>query len=115
MGGVDKSLLDLRDKTVVRSIPNGETITIKPSDSEFAIKRAGSDKWNVVAGGKTSPADLAIVERLINQIHDLKGNSIIMDPIKSPEMFGMDKPALKSRLLDKDGKDLGTVSLRRST
>ncbi len=115
MSGVDRSLLTLRDKTVLGFDPSKvSTIAIKPSDKpEFAIQRAGGDKWNVVADGKTSPADIAIVERFMDQIHDLKGNSIIMDPIKSPEMFGMDKPALMVTLLDKDGKDLGQLRLSK--
>jgi len=115
MSGVDRSLLTLRDKTVLGFEPSKvSTIAIKPSDKpEFAIQRAGGDKWNVVADGKTSPADFAIVERFMDQIHDLKGNAIIMDPIKSPEMFGMDKPALTVTLLDKDGKDLGQLRLSK--
>ena len=106
-------MLTLRDKTVLGFDPSKvSTIAIKPSDKpEFAIQRAGGDKWNVVADGKTSPADIAIVERFMDQIHDLKGNSIIMDPIKSPEMFGMDKPALIVTLLDKDGKEVGQLRL----
>ncbi len=59
MSGVDKTVLDLRDKTVLGFDPSKvETIAIKPSDKpQFAIKRAASGKWNVVADGKTSPAD----------------------------------------------------------
>jgi len=115
MSGVDKTVLNLRDKTVLSFDSSQiDTIEIKPSDKpQFEIKRAGNDKWNVVAAGKTSPADLAIVERFLDQIHDLKGNSIIMDPIKSPEMFGMDKPSLTVTLQDKDGKQVGQLRLSK--
>ena len=115
MSGVDKSVLNLRDKTVLTFDPSKvETITLKPGDKpQFAIKRAEGGKWNVAGDGKTSPADVAVVERFMDQIRDLKGNSIVMDPIKSPEMFGMDKPALVVTLLDKDGKDVGQLRLSK--
>jgi len=115
MSGVDKSVLNLRDKTVLTFDPSKvETITLKPVEKpQFAIKRAQGGKWNVVADGKTSPADAAVVDRFMDQIHDLKGNSIIMDPIKSPEMFGMDKPTLLVMLQDKDGKDIGQLRLSK--
>ena len=115
MSGVDRSVLNLRDKTVLTVDPaKVETIAIKPADRpQFGIKRAGGDKWNVIADGKTSPADVAIVERFMDQIRDLKGNSIIMDPIKSPEMFGMDKPSVAITLQDKDGKEVGQLNLSK--
>ena len=62
---------------------------------------------------KPRPRICAIVERFMDQIHDLKGNSIIMDPIKSPEMFGMDKPSLTVTLQDKDGKQVGQFRLSK--
>ena len=115
MNGVDKTVVSLRDKTVLSFDPSKvETIVLKPADTgPFTIKRAGGDKWNVIADGKTSPADRAIVERFMDRIHDLKGNSIIMDPIKSPEMFGMDKPALTITLQDKDQKEVGQLKLSK--
>jgi hypothetical protein len=115
MSGVDKSLLSLRDKTVLTfDSSKVETIAIKSGDKpQFTLQRAPGDKWNVIADGKTSPADIAIVERFMDQIGDLKGNSIVMDPIKSPEMFGLDKPSLVITLQDKDGKDLGQVKLAK--
>ncbi len=115
MSGVDKSILNLRDKTVLKFEPDKvETITIALADkAHYSIKRTGGGKWDVIADGKTSPADVAIVERFMDQIQDLKGNSIIMDPIKSPEMFGMDKPALTVTLQDKDGKQIGELKLSK--
>jgi len=115
MSGVDKSLLSLRDKTVLTfDSSKVETIAIKSGDKpQFTLQRAPGDKWNVIADGKTSPADIAIVERVMDQIGDLKGNSIVMDPIKSPEMFGLDKPSLVITLQGKDGKDLGQVKLAK--
>jgi Domain of unknown function (DUF4340) len=115
MSGVDKSVLNLRDKTVLTFDPSKvETITLNPIDKpQFVIKRAAGGKWNVVGDNKTSPADVAVVERFMDQIRDLKGNSIIMDPIKSPEMFAMDKPALVVTLQDNDGRAVGQLRLSK--
>jgi hypothetical protein len=115
MSGVDKTVLNLRDKTVLSFDPaKVQTLTINPLDKpEFSIKRTDEGKWKLVEGGKTSPADDAVVARFMDQIRDLKGNSIIMDPIKSPEMFGMDKPALVVTMLDKDGREVGQLRLAK--
>lgn len=115
MNGVDKSLLNLRDKTVLAFDPaKVESFSIKPEDKpQFALMRAAGGKWNIVADGKTAPADVPIVERFMDQIRDLKGNSIVMDPLKNPELFGMDKPALVVTLQDKDGKQLGQLRLAK--
>jgi hypothetical protein len=115
MSGVDKSVLNLRDRTVLTfDASKVETITLNPIDKpQFVIKRAEGGKWNVVGDSKTSPADVSVVERFMDQIRDLKGNSIIMDPLKSPEMFGMDKPALVVTLQDKDGRAVGQLRLSK--
>jgi uncharacterized protein DUF4340 len=115
MSGVDKTVLNLRDKTVLSFDPSKvETITLNPADKpEFTIKRGDGGKWNVTADNKTSPADIAMVERFMDQIRDLKGNSIIMDPLKTPAMFGMDKPTLVVTLQDKDGHEVGQLRLAK--
>ena len=115
MSGVDKTVLNLRDRTVLTFEPSKvETITLNPIDkTQFVIKRAEGGKWNLIEDRKTSPADVPVVERFMDQIRDLKGNSIIMDPIKSPEMFGMDKPALVVTMLDKDGREVGQLRLAK--
>jgi len=115
MSGVDKTVLNLRDRTVLSFEPSKvETITLNPVDKpQFVIKRADGGKWNVIEDRKPSPAAVPVVERFMDQIRDLKGNSIIMDPIKSPELFGMDKPALVVTLQDKDGRAVGQLRLSK--
>jgi len=115
MSGVDKNLLNLRDKTVLKfDNDDVQSIIVNPEDKpEFSLKRIEPVKWNLVEGNKTSPADNAVVLRFLDQIHDLKGNSIVMDPIKSPEMFGMDKPTLVVTMQDKDGHEVGQVKLSK--
>lgn len=115
MSGVDKTVLNLRDKTVLSFDPSRvETITLNPIDKpEFVIKRADGGKWNLVADNKTTPADVPVVERFMDQIRDLKGNAIVLDPIKTPAMFGLDKPALVVTLQDKDAHEVGQLRLAK--
>src|SRR5271157_203325 len=62
MSSLDKSPLDFRDKTIVKIDPESvETVKVKASDSEFTLKRAAAD-WNVITGGKTTEADIPVVE-----------------------------------------------------
>jgi len=114
MTSLDKSPLDFRDKTIVKVDPESvDSIRIKNSDGEFTLKRAPVGKWNVIVGGKTSEGDIPVVERLLNQLRDLKGESIVADPMPSAQPFGLDNPALEVTLIGKDGKQLGAIKLAK--
>ncbi|HKN11687.1 MAG TPA: DUF4340 domain-containing protein [Candidatus Binatus sp.] len=114
MTSLDKSPLDFRDKTIVKFDPESvETVKVKNSDGEFTLKRAAGGKWDVIVGGKTSEGDIPVVERLLNQFRDLKGESIVADPMPSAQPFGLDNPALEITLTGKDGRELGTVRLAK--
>jgi Domain of unknown function (DUF4340) len=114
MTSLDKSPLDFRDKTIVKVDPESvETVKVKNGDGEFTLKRAPAGKWNVIVGGKTSEGDIPVVERMLNQFRDLKGESIVADPMPSAQPFGLDNPALEITLIGKDGKDLSTVKLAK--
>ena len=113
MSSLDKSVLDFRNRTIVNVDPEAVgTVKVKNSDGEFTLKRAGTD-WNVIAGGKTTEADIPVVERLLNQLRDLKGQSIVADPMPSAQPFGLDNPAAEITLVGKDGKELGAVKLAK--
>ena len=114
MTSLDKSALDFRDKTIVKVDPEAvDTVKVKNSDGEFTLKRAPAGKWSVTVGGKTSDGDIPVVERLLNQFRDLKGQSIVADPMPSAQPFGLDNPALEITLVGKDGKELGAVKLAK--
>jgi hypothetical protein len=114
MSSLDKSALDFRDKTIVKVDPEAvQTVKIKGSDGEFTLKRAAAGKWNVMVGGNTSDGDLPVVERMLNQLRDLKGQSIVADPMPSAQPFGLDNPALEITLTGKDGKELGALKLAK--
>lgn len=113
---VNKSLLDLRDKTVLGFQPsNVESVSVKGTSGPFALKRAPRGKWLVVVNGKASDADVAVVERFLDQIRDLKGMSIIADPMPSAAPFGLDNPAIDITVDGKDGKPIGEVKLAKVT
>src|ERR1019366_7576426 len=114
MSSLDKSALDFRDRTILKADPEAvATVKVKNSDGEFTLKRAAGGKWDVMIGSKTSEGDIPVVERLLNQFRDLKGTSIVADPMPSAQPFGLDNPAAEIPLIGKDGKELGAVKLAK--
>jgi len=114
MSSLDKSPLDFRDRTILKVDPETvASVKVKNSDGEFTLKRAASGKWDVVVGGKTSEGDIPVVERLLDQFRDLKGTTLVADPMPSAQLFGLDNPALEITLVGRDGKELGTVKLAK--
>jgi len=86
---------------------------VKNSNGEFTLKRGPSGKWDVIVAGKTSDGDIPVVERMLSQLRNLKGSSIVADPMPSAQPFGLENPALEITLVGKDGKDLGTIKLSK--
>jgi len=114
MSSLDKSALDFRDRTILKVDPEAVvTVKVKNSDGDFTLKRAAGGKWDVMVGGKTSEGDIPVVERMLNQLRDLKGTSIVADPMPSAQPFGLDNPAAEITLVGKDGKELGAVKLAK--
>jgi Domain of unknown function (DUF4340) len=116
MNGIDRSLLDFRDKTVFAFDPASvESIDVKDESDQFTIKREVGGKWDIIQNGKTSPGDVPVVERFLDQLRDLKGTSILADPMPSFMPFGLNSPAVDVTMLGKDGKQLGEVKLSKVT
>ncbi|MGH7248011.1 MAG: DUF4340 domain-containing protein, partial [Pseudomonadota bacterium] len=116
VGAVNKSVLDLRDKTVFSFEPSAvQSADLTVGAGKFTLKRSVSGKWDVVQGATTSPADVPVVERFLDEIRDLKGVSIIADPMPAPRPFGLDTPRIVVTLIGKDGKEIGTVKLSKIT
>ncbi|HUY26264.1 MAG TPA: DUF4340 domain-containing protein [Candidatus Binataceae bacterium] len=114
MGAIDKSALDLRDRTVFNFEPSAvERAELAVGSDKFTLARAPGGKWNVVEGSNTAPADVAVVERFLDEIRDLKGASIVADPMPSPQPFGLDQPHTVVTLAGKDGKPIGTLKLSK--
>jgi len=114
INSLDKSAADFRDRTVLKVDPEAvATVKVKNSDGDFMLNRAAVGKWDVVVGGKTSEGDVPVVEQLLDQLRDLKGVSIVADPMPSAQPFGLDNPAAEITLIGKDGKELGAVKLAK--
>jgi hypothetical protein len=116
LGSIDRTVFDLRDKTVFSFEPSQvETVDAKVGSDHFMLKRAPGGKWNVVEGTSTAAADVPVVERFLDEIRDLKGVSIVADPMPSPVPFGLDQPAIVVTLTGKDGKTIGALKLSKIT
>ncbi len=114
LGAVDKTVFDLRDKTVMGFDPSAvQSADVTVGTDKFALKRAPKGGWDVVENDKTSPADTPDVERFLDEIRDLKGVSIVADPMRSPKPFGLDHPHTVVTLNGKDGKQIGTVKVSK--
>jgi hypothetical protein len=109
---VDKSFDDLRDKTVMRFAPADVTrVTLIGGPVSLVLERAGEGKWQVSSQGRVAPAETPVAESLLTQLHDLKGNKIVEDPMTNPQRYGMEHPNLMATLADKAGKDIGTINV----
>ncbi len=116
VSNLDRSVLDLRDKTVFNFDPSQvQSVDAKVGSAHFVLKRAAAGKWDITEGNATVPADVPVVERFLDELRDLKGVSIMADPMQSPVPFGLDQPAVVVTLVGKDGKTIGTVKLSKIT
>lgn len=114
LGNLDRTLFDLRDKTVFDFQPSQvESADVKVGADHFTLKRAAGGTWDIEEGGKTVPADVPVVERFLDEVRDLKGVSIVADPMVSAVPFGLDQPGIVITLAGKDGKTIGTMKLSR--
>jgi hypothetical protein len=107
---IDKSFDDLRDKTVLAfQQAQVARITLIGGPVSIVVERVPGGKWNVIAEGKTAPAQPEVVASLLDQLHDLKGTKIVEDPMTDPQPFGMVHPTLTATLYDQGGKEIGSV------
>jgi hypothetical protein len=108
----DKSANDLRDKTVLAFDPaKVDRVVVSVASKEFSLERAAGGKWNVIEDGKTSPADVPIVENFLDDARDLKGQKIVEDPMTDPKKYGMDQPTEQIALYGKGGVEIGAIKL----
>lgn len=114
MNSVDRSVYQLRDKTVMAFEPmKVGTVRAAIDGQDFSLTRAPKGKWNLVQNGKPAPADVAVVERFLDEMRGLRGRAIIADPMEHPQMFGMDKPQVVLTVIGKEGKQIGVMKLSK--
>ncbi len=109
---VDKTFDDLRDKSV---LPFDESkvsrITLIGGPVSIVLERAPGEKWNVIAQGRTAPAEQAVATSMLGQLRDLRGDKIVEDPMTDPQPFGMVHPTLTAALYDQSGTEIGSIYL----
>jgi hypothetical protein len=107
---VDKTFDDLRDKSVLPfDKADVARMTVVGGPLSILVERAPNDKWNVVAEGKTLAARPEVASSLLDQLHDLKGTTIVMNPMTDPKPFGMERPTVTATLYDHSGKEIGSI------
>jgi len=110
LNAVDRTALELRDKTVFSFEPSAVgSANVTVGKDQFTLKRTADGKWDVVEGASAAPADVPVVERFLDEIRELRGVSIAADPMPSPKPFGLDAPHIVVTLIGKDAKPIGTI------
>jgi len=109
---VSHSFDEYRDKTVLSfEQSNVGSIHLTGGPVDVTVTHGAGAKWTVFSEGKTAPADPAVISSLLDQLHNLKGNSVAAPALTDPLRFGMVKPNLVVIISDLRGKPLGTVKL----
>jgi len=109
---LNKTLLDLRDKTVLgfdESKVQRAEVTL--DRSTLTISRESGGKWRGLADGKSAPAEGPVVASLFDQLHGLIGTKIIEDPMTDANRFGMASPNIAIALYGKDKASIGSVNV----
>ncbi|MBF6569037.1 MAG: DUF4340 domain-containing protein [Candidatus Binataceae bacterium] len=115
LNGFDKSVNELRDKTVLAFDPSAVGhVDVESALEQYTLARKGGG-WDITWNGKTVPAKTAVVENFLDQLRFLKGNDIAADPMTDPNRFGMDQPRVLIRLFDRKGKQMGAIKLSELT
>ncbi len=111
---LDKSVNDLRDKTLMAFEPSQvERVKIDSGAKSFMLARSAEGKWQVVEGSKKVAADAVSVVKFLDKVRDAKGKSIAEDPMSDARKFGLDAPAEVMTLNSKDGKVIGGLKLAK--
>jgi len=111
---VNKSLFDLRDKTIMAFDPaKVDRMKFSAGNRSFMLERLPDGKWQLLDGASKMPADDTAVAEYLEKLRGEKGKSILEDPISDPKKFGMDAPTNEVTLLAKDGKLVGDLKLAR--
>jgi Domain of unknown function (DUF4340) len=109
---VSHSFDEYRDKTVLPlEKSNIGSVDLTGGPLEVILTRGPKDKWTVSSGGKTAAADSAVVSSLLDQLHNLKGDSVAAPSLTDPLRFGMVKPNLIITVNDLHSKPIGTIKL----
>lgn len=104
-----KDASQLRDKTILGfdSDRISRIVLERKEGTGATLLRGPDQKWKVE--GATEQVREGAITRFVEDLRDLRGNSIAAEPATDLAAFGLNAPDLKLTLLDKDGQPLGTV------
>ncbi|HEY2663538.1 MAG TPA: DUF4340 domain-containing protein [Candidatus Binataceae bacterium] len=113
MSDADKSIFDLRDKTVLSLLPSTVArISFSAGGKSFAVAKAQNGRWQVSDGVK-GEADSAAIERFMDQVSGLRATSIVADPIADPKPYGIDHPSEEASFFDANNRLIGKISVAK--
>ncbi|MGH8013994.1 MAG: DUF4340 domain-containing protein, partial [Candidatus Binataceae bacterium] len=107
-----KTVLDLRDRTMLGFDKSKvERVEMKGPAGAATLTRATSGKWTAGAEGKSNPAEELVAKSLLDQLTQLKGTSILEDPMTDARPFGLEHPYVTLQLYGKNDATMGSVKL----
>jgi Domain of unknown function (DUF4340) len=112
IGKINLTVPDLRDKTVMAFDPmKVGRIDVTKRGKKYQLERGSAGKWQLVAGDKTTAANVPAVQTFLDELANLKGDKIAADSMGDPRKYGMNEPTEEIALFDTQGKPIGTVKL----
>jgi hypothetical protein len=105
-----KNPSQFRDKTIL-GVESGrvKTIAIERKDgANVTLTRGDQGAWQI-EGGDATPAQADTVSRFLDDLRELRGSDIAAEPASDLARFGLDAPALRITLTDKDGQAMGAL------
>lgn len=108
-----KTAAQFRDKTVLGFEPVrvGRAALARRAGEGATVARAEGGGWKLE--GAEGEVRNDAVQRLLDDLRDLRGADIAAEPAKNLADFGLDRPDLSIALLDKEGQPMGTVLLAK--
>jgi hypothetical protein len=105
---LDKSPGQLRDKTVLGfdAALAGKLELARPDGQGFTATRGEGAAWTLEGGG--TPKN-AVLQRYVDDVRDLKGSDVAAEPATDLAPFGLETPALRVTVTDRQGATLGTL------
>ena len=105
---LDKTPGQLRDKTVLALDADrvGTIAVERPNGQGFTATRGKGTSWTLEGGGVPKAA---VLERYVDDTRDLRGSDVAAEPPGDLSRFGLDHPALRVTVKDRQGGDLGTL------
>jgi hypothetical protein len=105
-----KTANDLRDKTILGFDPArvGRILLERSGGGSVTLVRTGDSSWQIAGQEGKTTKDTAI-SRFLDDVKDLKGSEIVAEPAKDLKPFGLDAPAIRITLTNKEGQLMGTV------